>query len=61
MSSVTMEMSGAFTKKIDLPAPSTTMRELMVAEAERWRQMEKSALAARKSLGNRLSSLFRRH
>ena len=57
MASVTMEISGAFTKKIDLSTPSNPMRELMVSEAERWREMEKTA-AAKKSLAGRLSSLF---
>lgn len=61
MSSVSMEMGGSFTPKIDLSAPSKTMRELIANEAERWRQMEKDAAAAKKSLTDRLSSLFGRH
>jgi len=59
MSSVTMEMNGGFAQKIDLSTPSKTMRELMAAEAERWRQNEKQiAPAAKKSLPGRFSSLF---
>ncbi|HTW50112.1 MAG TPA: hypothetical protein VMD92_19295 [Acidobacteriaceae bacterium] len=61
MSSVTMEMNGAFANKIDLSTPSNTMRELIAAEAERWRQMEKDAANAKMSLASRLSSLFGRH
>jgi hypothetical protein len=62
MSSVTMELNGAFDKKIDLAVPAT-MRELISAEAERWRQMEQKGAAGRKSLTDRLglSSMFRRH
>ncbi|HTV13164.1 MAG TPA: hypothetical protein VME68_00535 [Acidobacteriaceae bacterium] len=61
MSSVTMEMNGGFTQKIDLSAPSKAMRELIATEAERWRQTEQQTLSARKSLTHQLSSLFRRH
>jgi post-segregation antitoxin (ccd killing protein) len=63
MSSVTMDMNGAFAKKIDLSAPSSNMRELIATEAERWRQMEREAAAAKKSLADRLglSALFGRH
>jgi hypothetical protein len=61
MSSVTMDVKGAFANKIDLSAPSRTMRELIDTEAERWRQMEREAITAKKSLTERLSSLFGRH
>jgi hypothetical protein len=61
MSSVTMDVNGTFANKIDLSAPSRTMRELIDAEAERWRQMEQDAAASKKSLANRLSSMFGRH
>jgi hypothetical protein len=61
MSSVTIDVNGAFANKIDLTVPSRTMRELMATETERWRQMEKSAVAAKKSLASRLSTLFGRH
>jgi hypothetical protein len=63
MSSVTMDVNGAFANKIDLSAPSNTMRELMTTEAERWRQMEATLAAGKKSLTDRLglSSLFNRH
>jgi hypothetical protein len=61
MSSVSMEMNGGFASKIDLSSPSKTMRELITAESERWRQMERNAVSAKKSLADRLSSLLRRH
>lgn len=61
MSSVTMNVNGTFANKIDLSAPSKTMRELMTTEAERWREMERSAVSAKKSLTSRLSSMFGRH
>jgi hypothetical protein len=60
MSSISVEMNGAFAKKIDLTTPSKSMRELMVTEAERWREMEKNAQSAKKSLSDRLASLFSR-
>jgi hypothetical protein len=62
MSSVTMDVKGTFASKIDLSAPSRTMRELMNTESERWRQTERAAvIAKKKSLAARLSSLFGRH
>jgi hypothetical protein len=61
MSSVTMDVKGAFANKIDLSVPSRTMRELMTTETERWRQTERNAVIAKKSLAERLSSLFSRH
>jgi hypothetical protein len=60
MSSVTMDINGAFTRKIDLSAPSTTMRELMANETERWRQMEQTLKTGKKSLTDRLTSLLSR-
>jgi hypothetical protein len=62
MSSVTMDIGAAFDKKIDFASPSTPVRELMTAEAERWRRMEQDA-PAKKSLADRLgfSALFGRH
>jgi hypothetical protein len=62
MSSVTMDIGAAFDKKIDFASPSPAMRELMAAEAERWRQMEEAA-AAKKPVANRFgfSALFGRH
>jgi hypothetical protein len=59
MSSVTMDVKGAFANKLDLSAPSRTMRELIDTEAERWRQMGQEAVIAKKSLAERLSALFR--
>lgn len=62
MSSVTMDIGAAFEKKLDFAAVSPTMRELMMAEAERWRQMAEDA-AANKPSGSRrgFSALFGRH
>ena len=62
MSSVTIDIGAAFDKKIDFASPSPTVRELMAAEAERWRRMEQDA-PAKKSLADRLgfSALFGRH
>lgn len=61
MSSVTMDIGATFEKKIDFASSSPTVRELMAAEAERWRQMEQEA-PARKTLADRLgiSALFGR-
>jgi hypothetical protein len=61
MSSVTMNVNGAFASNLDLSSPSKTMRELIDNEAERWRQMEKTAVSAKKSLASRWLSLFDRH
>jgi hypothetical protein len=62
MSSVTMDIGAAFEKKTDFGSPSPTVRELMAAEAERWRQMVQDA-PAKKSLADRLgfSALFGRN
>jgi hypothetical protein len=62
MSSATMDIEAVFVKKIDFAPPSTTMRELMAAEAERWRQMEEDA-EAKKQMANRRGflAMFGRH
>ena len=56
MSSVTVEMTGAFNSRTDLSAPvSESMRDLISSEAERWRQMhENSQKSASKSIFGRL-------
>ena len=60
MSTITVEMTGAFTDQVGNVTPSAAMQELMSTEAERWRQMEQNSGKGRKSLLRRLVSLFRK-
>lgn len=60
MSSATMDIEAVFEKRIDFASPSTTMRELMAAEAERWRQMEEDAAANKQANRRGILALFGR-
>jgi hypothetical protein len=61
MSTVTFDVDNAFAGQVDLSAPSTTMRELITAESERWRQMERNAAGSKPSFFERFAALLRRH
>jgi hypothetical protein len=62
MSSVTMDIGAAFEKRLEFAPLSSGMRELMAAEAERWRQTAEDEDAKKASANRRgFLALFGRH